>query len=406
MWSLTFHNTTTPFHRCPYCQKVWIALEEKRIPYRIEKVNMRCYGDKPASFNRMQPSGQIPVAVIDGVVYGQSNDILARFESDDFQDYKSLTTAYKTDERRARELLRLERSVFSAWMYWLTSSPSNKQMFVDAIDQVESALQASSGPFFLGDDISMVDIQFAPFLERMAASMVYYKGFVIRVAPGTTTDYPNINKWFDAMESLDSYRLTKSDYYTHCWDLPPQLGGCVAEPAGEKFRKAINGERTLDGTRGSWKLPLQPHNGGAEPDWDWVDEAEAKREAVERVTSNFDAIVRFASRGAGRRGMPSVSAPLADPNAIPNEAVQGAVGVILRLVCAAILETTTNNNDRETTMKSIASSIKEDGGSETVQAVIDSLSYLRERVGVPRDMRLPAARQLRAHLNWAIGHLL
>lgn len=36
--------------RCPYCHKVWMQLEEKRIPYEIEKINMRCYGDKPASF--------------------------------------------------------------------------------------------------------------------------------------------------------------------------------------------------------------------------------------------------------------------------------------------------------------------------------------------------------------------
>ena len=31
--------------------------------------------------------------------------------------------------------------------------------------------------------------------------------------------------------------------------------------------------------------------------------------------------------------------------------------------------------------------------------------YLRDRVGVPRDMRYPAARQLRAHLNWLIDSL-
>ena len=25
---------------CPYCQKVWLWLEEKKVPYRIEKVTM------------------------------------------------------------------------------------------------------------------------------------------------------------------------------------------------------------------------------------------------------------------------------------------------------------------------------------------------------------------------------
>eukprot|EP00951_Prasinocladus_malaysianus_P050605 scaffold682154_cov99-Prasinocladus_malaysianus.AAC.1 len=30
---------------CPYCQKVWMMFEEKQIPYRIVKINMRSYGD-------------------------------------------------------------------------------------------------------------------------------------------------------------------------------------------------------------------------------------------------------------------------------------------------------------------------------------------------------------------------
>jgi hypothetical protein len=37
--------------------------------------------------------------------------------------------------------------------------------------------------------------------------------------------------------------------------------------------------------------------------------------------------------------------------------------------------------------------------------VVASAAYLRDRVGVPRDMKLPAARQLRAHLNWLIDTL-
>lgn len=34
--------------------------------------------------------------------------------------------------------------------------------------------------------------------------------------------------------------------------------------------------------------------------------------------------------------------------------------------------------------------------------VAESARYLRDRVGVPRDLPFTAARQLRAHLNWLI----
>ena len=40
---------------CPYCQKVWLMLEEKRIPYKISKINMRSYGDKPGASNGLDP---------------------------------------------------------------------------------------------------------------------------------------------------------------------------------------------------------------------------------------------------------------------------------------------------------------------------------------------------------------
>ena len=402
---------------CPYCQKVWIALEEKKIPYRIEKVNMRCYGDKPASFQAMQPSGQIPVAIIDGKVLRQSNDILYALD-EAFPETKSLA-APKGQEMRAQELLRLERQLFSAWMYWLTSGGDAERlqaMFEETLNTVEKALQASEGSFFLGNSLTIVDVQFAPFLERMAASLLYFKGFQMRVAPGqksnNNNNFPAINRWFDAMEQLPSYQLTMSDYYTHCWDLPPQLGGCVSEPAGAVYERAINGERRLgsddddDTTKGSWELPLQPHNGGVEPDWAWAgNEAAARREAVERVSANWSAIVTFAARGAGRKGMPPVSAPLADPNATPNTAVQGAVSSVLRVVCAALLEGSVEES-HDATMVVIGQTIVKEGGSEFATSVINSLAYLRDRIGVPRDMKLPAARQLRAHLNWAIGTIL
>lgn len=79
----------------------------------------------------------------------------------------------------------------------------------------------SQGPYFLGSEISLVDITFAPMLERAAASLCYYKGFVMR----GNNKFPALEAWFVAMESRPTYLGTKSDHYTHCHDLPPQLGG-------------------------------------------------------------------------------------------------------------------------------------------------------------------------------------
>lgn len=388
---------------CPYCQKVWMTLEEKRIPYRIEKINMRCYGDKPASFLRMQPSGSIPVAIIDGVTYNQSNDIMYALE-EKFPDSNPMVPTEPDMRMNAQSLLRLERQLFSSWMYWLTSrdTPDGRmrENFVATLVEVENALTATSGGFFLGGQVSIVDAMFAPFLERMCASMLYFKGFQIRVANGEKTNFPAINRWFDSMETLESYQLTKSDYYTHCWDLPPQLGGCFSEDGSKQFQDAING------SNGSWDLPLAPDNNGLEPDWSWAgDEAAAKREAVERVTSNFEAIVSFAARGAGKSGR-SYGAPLADPNAIPNESIQPFVDAAMMVICNKLLsETDIESAACDKTLAELVSVWKKEGGNEVTSKIAISLSYLRDRVGVPRDMRLPAARQLRAHLNWAIMKL-
>lgn len=45
---------------------------------------------------------------------------------------------------------------------------------------------------------------------------------------------------------------TKSDFYTHVMDIPPQYGPSRFNRESEEFRKRIIGED------GSWSLPLPP----------------------------------------------------------------------------------------------------------------------------------------------------
>ena len=164
-----------------------------------------------------------------------------------------------------------------------------------------------------------------------------------------------------------------------------QIGRCQSVPEAREFADAIDG---ADGK--SWSLPL-PTDGLLQPlDGLGQSEEEARREAAERLLSNYNNIVRFAARGLSGPGFPPVSAEFSDPNVVPNEDAVPIVDVALRHVTLALLE-----GPEAANAKSLSSGIEP-------MVAAKSLGYLRDRISVPRDMGWPAARQLRAHLNYVI----
>ena len=96
---------------CPYCQKLWMMFELKKIPYRIERINMRSYGEKPAWFLKKVPSGLLPVVELDGEIITESLVIMQILENT-FPDNCMLP---ESGFDKANELLRLERHLFSDW---------------------------------------------------------------------------------------------------------------------------------------------------------------------------------------------------------------------------------------------------------------------------------------------------
>jgi glutathione S-transferase len=161
---------------CPYCQKIWLWLEEKQIPYRIEKVTMFCYGKKESWYKRIVPSGMLPAIELDGRIITESDDILIALE----QVYEPLGLGMK--HPRVLPLRQLERLLFRAWCAWLcypTSSSrqeqANRAQFLEVVSKVEVALGATRSPYFL-EEFGTVDVIFTPYVERMNASLYYYKG--------------------------------------------------------------------------------------------------------------------------------------------------------------------------------------------------------------------------------------
>ncbi|BAZ14752.1 hypothetical protein NIES4071_65960 [Calothrix sp. NIES-4071] len=205
---------------CPYCQKVWLWLEEKQIPYRVEKVTMFCYGEKESWYKRKVPSGMLPAIELDGRIIKESDDILIALE----KTFGRLSQGM--EDPTVLPLRQLERLLFRAWCAWLCSraisfqqEQRNREQFLGVVAKVEEALGRTRGPYFL-DSFGVVDVIFTPYVERMNASLYYYKGYSLR------EENPRLNAWFAAMESRPTYCGTQSDFHTHVHDLPPQMGGC------------------------------------------------------------------------------------------------------------------------------------------------------------------------------------
>ena len=318
---------------CPYCQKVWLWLEEKKIPYRIEKVTMFCYGTKENWYKQIVPSGMLPALAIDGQIITESDDILMALE----RTFGPLELGM--NDPTVLPLRRLERLLFRAWCGWLCQpggwfgqEKNNRRQFVETVKKVELALQQTSGPYFL-ESFSTADVIFTPYVERMNASLYYYKGYSLREENSALSD------WFDAMETRETYRGTQSDFHTHVHDLPPQMGGCYEN---DESQTKLNQHRV---DNGPWQ---------GLPDAKYLEPDDVKQEALARVIKHRANIIK------------------ANPaeNSMFDEALRCALTYLM-------------TQER----------YEPPAGSDL------GLRYLRDRINVPRDMSIYAARHLRHALE-------
>ena len=191
-------------------------------------------------------------------------------------------------------------------------------------------------------------------------------------------------------------------------------GPGFSNDASVPFAKAIDGKGA--GAQ-QWTLPLPPLTADSVPEPYFigsedaegssislpVDEVAARLEAAFELSGNHAAVCRFALRGAGKNGFKRFQAPLADPYATPNEDLVPEMDLVLRAVATLLVDGDGSGDAAgDATAAAAIEDLRRAVAAESAKAAVKvSLAYLRDRVGVPRDMSYPAARQFRAHLNWA-----
>ncbi len=171
---------------CPFVQRVTALLEQKKIPYDIEYIDLL---DKPDWFLRMSPNAQVPVLIAESGA--------ALFESDAIVEY--LEEAYPASGPAVDAEV---RAMDRAWSYLATKNylvqcaaqrSEDEETLVErtaklgkAFAIIEGAL--GKGPYFRGTEINMVDIAWLPLLHR-AALIERHTGYDFLAG------YPLVKEW-------------------------------------------------------------------------------------------------------------------------------------------------------------------------------------------------------------------
>lgn len=333
---------------CPFCERVWFALEEKEIPFATEFIDLT---NKPKWYTDLVPTTLVPAAKIEGKLVYESKDILLALE----ETFGSTLLPEDPEENAvAKQWLEdAQTNGFAGVAYkFLLQAPedanelANLQTAFEAkLDEIEQTLGKYPGSYFLST-FSLVDITYSSHLDRLAANLPVYRGYHIKGNP----KYPGINAWFEAIKERPAYQRVKSDDITSNLLLRRQFG---VTPIGN---------------------PLPPDSAISE-------EIQFRAEAAERLTDNREVAIGDILKNSG------VQALAVDGD---TSAVKEAVDFHLCLLADYLI----NGNKAVLPWGRVGGKDNADAIASAVGAI--TLAYVRNRICAPRDMSAGAATAFRA----------
>ncbi|XP_026415779.1 glutathione S-transferase L3-like [Papaver somniferum] len=196
-----FDGTTRLYisYMCPYAQRVWITRNCKGLQEKIKLVAIDLPNRPDWYKEKVYPANKVPALEHNNEVIGESLDLI-RYLDTNFEGPVLLPN--DPAKREFAEELLSYTSEFSSGVVGSIKGDAN----VGApFDYLEAALSKfSDGPFFLGE-FSLVDIAYAPFVERYQPLVLDVKKYDI------TSGRPKLASWIEELNKIDGYRQTKRD---------------------------------------------------------------------------------------------------------------------------------------------------------------------------------------------------
>ncbi|CAA6658227.1 unnamed protein product [Spirodela intermedia] len=207
-----FDGTTRLYisYICPFAQRTWIARNYKGLQEKIQLVAIDLQ-NRPAWYKeKVYPGNKVPSLEHNNKVTGESLDLLKYIEA--HFDGPSLLPEDSEKQQFGEELLSYSDEFNSASFKGFGSSGDLERKLLE-----EALSKFDDGPFFLGQ-FSLVDIAYAPFIERFQPFFAEVKNYDI------TKGRPKLTLWIEELNKLEPYKQTKQD--------PQELLGAIKKRYG------------------------------------------------------------------------------------------------------------------------------------------------------------------------------
>ncbi|KAL1620207.1 hypothetical protein SLS56_009753 [Neofusicoccum ribis] len=215
------HQTPSPLKLyagwfCPFVQRIWVVLEEKRIPYQYIEVNPY---HKPASLLALNPRGLVPTLEHAGRPLYEST-VVADFLDDAYPDHgRAIHPRDPYEKARQRIWMEYVTSrvipAFHRFLQFQGGGEGLERVRAEYLGHLREwiAEADAEGPFFGGKEPGAIDFNFGPWVIRQWVFDEFKGGSGIpkEGEAGDDAVWKRWRKYAGAIESRESFRKTTSD---------------------------------------------------------------------------------------------------------------------------------------------------------------------------------------------------
>lgn len=194
---------------CPFAQRTWVGLLRKGIDF--EYVEQNAF-DKTAEWLALTPRGQVPVMVHSGNVIYESLVCLEYLEDTWPDNGKALLPKDPYQRAKIRMWCEFIGSKVVAKFYALLmkkSAPARthiKEEVLKALLELQGVMD-KEGPFFMGKDLTTVDLALYPFIFRYETVAKRHRQFSVL----EDERFEKLKNWFTTVGADDDVKRTNPD---------------------------------------------------------------------------------------------------------------------------------------------------------------------------------------------------